>query len=88
MKSPSDRGKPQFEGPFFAGGIRSVRFDSAFARGPIDFPYPCRYGPGAGASEFAEATITASDPVTGPSVSNSRQAALRRRPRGAHRVRV
>ena len=66
-KSPPDRGVPQSEGPFSAGGIRFVWFDTALARGPIDFPYPCRYGPGSGASEFVEATVAASDPATDPS---------------------
>ena len=53
-KSPPDRGTPQSEGLLSAGGIRFVRFDTALARGPIDFPYPCRNGPGSGASEFSK----------------------------------
>ena len=39
-KGPLDRGEPPSKGPFFAGGIRSLGFDTALARGPIDFPFP------------------------------------------------
>jgi hypothetical protein len=42
-------------GAFFsAGGIRSLGFDAVLARGPTDFPYPCRNGPDSGASEFSK----------------------------------
>jgi len=39
-KGPSDCGEPLSEGPLFAGGIRSIGFDTALAHGPIDFPSP------------------------------------------------
>ena len=86
-KGPSDCGEPLSEGPLFAGGIRSLGFDTALARGPIDFPFPRRYGPGSGASEFVEATVAASDPATDRSASNRRPTTLHRRPDGTHDVR-
>jgi hypothetical protein len=69
-------------------GFDLFGFDAALARGPIDFPFPRRYGPGSGASEFVEATIATSDPAIDPSASNHRRIAIHRRPGGKHRVRV
>jgi len=87
VKSPSNRGEPWSEGLLFRWRDSIVWFDTALARGPVDFPYPCRNGPGSGASEFVEATVAASDPATDLSLPNIRQATLRWRPTGEHRVR-
>ena len=75
-------------GDFFPlAGFDLIGFDTALARGPIDFPFPRRYGPGSGAFEFVKATAAASDPATDQSASNRRPATLHRRPDGAHHVR-
>ena len=69
-------------------GFDLFGFDAALARGPTDFPFPRRHGPGSGASEFVEATIATSDPAIDPSASNHRRIAIRQRPGGKHRARV
>ena len=44
-------------------------FDTALARGPVDFPYPCRNGPGSGASEFARSYSRGQRPRDRPVVA-------------------
>jgi len=56
-------------GAFFRWRDSIVWFDTALARGPVDFPYPCRNGPGSGASEFARSYSRGQRPRDRPVVA-------------------
>lgn len=52
-EKPLEPRRTVIRGAFFRWRDSIVWFDTALARGPVDFPCPCRNGPGSGASEFA-----------------------------------
>ena len=56
-------------GAFFRWRDSIVWFDTALACGPVDFPYPCRNGPGSGASEFARSYSRGQRPRDRPVVA-------------------